>query len=88
MKQSQFTHQWALMAIDLDISGDVIDQKLYQSMIRSLLYVATSRLDVMFSVCMCAIFQERCFSTSGSVVLLTTSINQSSKRTKFQMNSD
>lgn len=85
MKQSQFTHQWALMAIDLDISGD---QKLYQSMIRSLLYVATSRLDVMFSVCMCAIFQERCFSTSGSVVLLTTSINQSSKRTKFQMNSD
>jgi hypothetical protein len=40
-----------------DASGNMVDQKLYQSMIGSLLYVTTSRLDVMFSVCMCARFQ-------------------------------
>jgi hypothetical protein len=43
--------------LDLDTSGDVVDQKLYWSMIGSLLYVTTSRPDVMFSVCMCARFQ-------------------------------
>ena len=35
----------------------MIDQKLYRSMIGSLLYVTASRSDVMFSVCMCARFQ-------------------------------
>ena len=35
----------------------MVDQKLYRSMIGSLLYVIASRLDVMFSVCMCAKFQ-------------------------------
>jgi hypothetical protein len=34
-----------------------VDQKIYQSMIGSLLYVTTSRPDVLFSVCMCARFQ-------------------------------
>ena len=43
--------------LDSDASGNMVDQKLYQSMIRSLLYVTTSRLDEMFSVCMCARFQ-------------------------------
>jgi hypothetical protein len=38
-------------------SGNMVDQKLYRSMIRSLLYVTASRPDVMFSVCMCARFQ-------------------------------
>ena len=38
-------------------SGNMVDQKLYRSMIGSLLYVTTSRPDVMFSVCMCARFQ-------------------------------
>jgi hypothetical protein len=42
---------------DSNASGNMVHQKLYQSMIRSLLYVTTSRLDVMFSVCICAIFQ-------------------------------
>ena len=37
---------------DNDASGDM-----YRSMIGSLLYVTVSRLDVMFSVCMCARFQ-------------------------------
>ena len=40
-----------------DASGNKVDQKLYRSMIRSLLYVTISRPDIMFSVCMCARFQ-------------------------------
>jgi len=34
-----------------DASANMVDQKLYWSMIGSLLYVTASRLDVMFSVC-------------------------------------
>ena len=43
--------------LDSDASGNMVDQKLYRSMIESLLYVTASRADVMFSVCMCARFQ-------------------------------
>jgi hypothetical protein len=43
--------------LDSDASGNMVDQKLYWSMIRSLLYVTALRPDVMFSVCMCARFQ-------------------------------
>jgi hypothetical protein len=43
--------------LDSDANGNMVDQKLYRSMIGSLLYVTTSRPDVMFSVCMCARFQ-------------------------------
>ena len=32
--------------LDSDASGNMVDQKLYRSMIGSLLYVTTSRLDV------------------------------------------
>ena len=42
---------------DSDANGNMVDQKLYQSMIGSLLYVSASRPDVMFSVCMCVRFQ-------------------------------
>jgi hypothetical protein len=44
-------------SLDSDISGNMVDQKLYRSMIGSLLYVTASRPDVMFSVCMCVRFQ-------------------------------
>ena len=37
--------------LDSDASGNMVDEKLYRSMIGSLLYVTTSRPDVMFSVC-------------------------------------
>ena len=37
--------------LDSDASGNMVDQNLYRSMIRRLLYVTTSRPDVMFSVC-------------------------------------
>jgi hypothetical protein len=43
--------------LDSDLSGNMVDQKLYRSMIGSLLYATASRSDVMFSVCMCARFQ-------------------------------
>ena len=42
--------------LDSDASG-MVDQKVYRSMIGSLLYVTASRPDVIFSVCMCARFQ-------------------------------
>jgi hypothetical protein len=43
--------------LDNDASGNMVDQKLYHSMIGSLLYVTASKPDVMFNACMCARFQ-------------------------------
>jgi hypothetical protein len=43
--------------LDSDSSGNMMDQKMYRSIIRSLLYVTASRPNMMFSVCMCARFQ-------------------------------
>jgi hypothetical protein len=43
--------------LDSDLGGNMVDQKLYRSMIGSLLYVTASRSDFVFSVCMCARFQ-------------------------------
>jgi hypothetical protein len=43
--------------LDLDLGGTSVDQKVYHSMIRSLLYLCASRPDIMLSVCMCARFQ-------------------------------
>ena len=40
-----------------DANGKEFDQKVYRSMIGSLLYLCASRLDIMLSVCMCARFQ-------------------------------
>jgi hypothetical protein len=44
-------------SLDSDTSGNMVNQKMYRSMIESLLYVTASRPDVMFSVCMCDRFQ-------------------------------
>jgi hypothetical protein len=44
--------------VDLNKQGKSVDQKAYQSMIGSLLYLCASRLDIMLSVCMCARFQS------------------------------
>jgi hypothetical protein len=43
--------------LDLDTGGKSVDQKVYWSMIGSLLYLCASRSDSMLSVCMCARFQ-------------------------------
>jgi hypothetical protein len=43
--------------LDLDTGGKSVDQKLYRSMIGSLLYLCASRPDIMLSVCMLPRFQ-------------------------------
>jgi hypothetical protein len=43
--------------LDLDMGDTSIDQKVYCSMIESLLYLCASRPDIMLSVCICARFQ-------------------------------
>jgi hypothetical protein len=43
--------------LDLDLGGTSVDQKVYRSMIGSLLYICASRPDILLSVCMCARFQ-------------------------------
>jgi hypothetical protein len=43
--------------LDLDLGGTSVDQKVYRSMIISLLYLCTSRHDIMLDMCMCARFQ-------------------------------
>jgi hypothetical protein len=45
--------------LDFDTGGKSVDQKVYRSMIRSLLYLCVSRPDVILSVCMCARFQAK-----------------------------
>jgi hypothetical protein len=42
---------------DLDLGGTSVDQKVYHSMIGSLLYLCASRPDIMLSVCICVRFQ-------------------------------
>jgi hypothetical protein len=44
-------------ALVADEEGEHMDQKGYRSMIRSLLYLTATRLDIQFSVCLCARFQ-------------------------------
>jgi hypothetical protein len=44
--------------LDLDTEGKSVDQKVYRSMIGSLLYLCASRPDIMISVCMRARFHE------------------------------
>nr|CAI44603.1 P0650D04.7 [Oryza sativa Japonica Group] len=43
--------------IDLNEQGKDVDQKVYRSIIGSLVYLCASRPDIMLSVCMCARFQ-------------------------------
>ena len=43
--------------LDLDPNGKPVDQKLYRSMIGSLLYLCASRPDIMLSVGVCAHYQ-------------------------------
>jgi hypothetical protein len=51
------THMGTNGHVDLDTGGKSVDQKVYRSMIGSLLYLCASRPDSMLSVCMCARFQ-------------------------------
>jgi hypothetical protein len=51
------THMGTNGHLDLDLGGTSVNQKVYRSMIGSLLYLCASRLDIMLSVCLCARFQ-------------------------------
>jgi hypothetical protein len=51
------THMGTNVHLDLDMGDTLVDQKVYHSIIDSLLYLCTSRIDIMLSVCMCANFQ-------------------------------
>ena len=46
------------MKLTKDEEGESIDNTKYRGMIGSLLYLTASRPDIMFSVCLCARFQE------------------------------
>jgi hypothetical protein len=46
-----------ITALDADEEGEHVDQKEYRSMIRSLLYLTATKLDIQFLVCLCARFQ-------------------------------
>ena len=43
--------------LDKDEKGKDVNQMLYRGMIGSLVYLTTSRPDIMFCVCLCARFQ-------------------------------
>jgi hypothetical protein len=43
--------------LDFDMGGKLVDQKVYHSIIVSLLYLYASRADIMLSVCICIRFQ-------------------------------
>jgi hypothetical protein len=45
------------IALDPDENGEVVDQREYRSMIGSLLYITVIRLDIQFTVGLCARFQ-------------------------------
>jgi hypothetical protein len=47
---------WGALLVDGEV-GNSVDQKVYLSMIGSLLYLCAYRLNIMFFVCMCARFQ-------------------------------
>ena len=56
--------------LDKDEKGKEVDIKIYRGMIRSLLYLTASRLDIMFSVCLCARFQLCHKESHGSWTLV------------------
>jgi len=43
--------------MDADVAGKGVDQTKYRGLIGSLLYLTTSRPDIMFAVCLCARYQ-------------------------------
>ena len=55
LRKFQDLNFWDATHLDLDTGGKSVDQKVYRSMIGSLLYLCASRPDIMLSVCVCKI---------------------------------
>nr|GFA46543.1 hypothetical protein [Tanacetum cinerariifolium] len=47
------------LKLDEDLSGTPVDQTRFRSMVGSLMYLTTSRPDLIFAVCMCARYQDK-----------------------------
>nr|GEZ62077.1 hypothetical protein [Tanacetum cinerariifolium] len=45
--------------LDADLSGTLIDQTKYRSMVEALMYLTTSRPDIMHAICYCARYQAK-----------------------------
>nr|GEY98281.1 copia protein [Tanacetum cinerariifolium] len=45
--------------LDADLSGTLVDQTKYQSMVRALIYLTASRPDIMHATCYCARYQAK-----------------------------
>jgi hypothetical protein len=58
------------MSLGPDEDGETVNQREYMSMIGSLLYLMATRLDIQFTVCMCAHFQASPHSSHQMVVQL------------------
>jgi hypothetical protein len=52
--KSMSTHMHPTCSLSKEESRGTVDQKLYRGMICSLLYLTTSLLDILYSVCLCA----------------------------------
>lgn len=63
------THMHPNCNLDLDDSSGKVDSKVYRVMIGSLLYLTASRAYILFSVCLCAIFQSNLRESHLSVVM-------------------
>ncbi|GJX86245.1 hypothetical protein Tco_0811595 [Tanacetum coccineum] len=49
----------ATKPLDVDFSGTPVDQTKYRSMVRALMYLTASRLDIVHATCYCARYQVR-----------------------------
>ncbi|GKE53748.1 ribonuclease H-like domain-containing protein, partial [Tanacetum coccineum] len=49
----------ATKPLDVDLSGTLVDQMKYRSMIGSLMYLSASRPDIVYATCYCARYQAR-----------------------------
>ena len=61
-KLDDVKHASIPMALNIKLNFDpndkAVSKKVYRGMIDSILYLTASRLDIMFSVCLCANFQS------------------------------
>nr|GEW26863.1 hypothetical protein [Tanacetum cinerariifolium] len=49
----------AIKHLDADLSGTLVDQTKYRSMVRALMYLTTSQPDIMHATCYCARYQAK-----------------------------